>query len=133
MADIVQTAVRAGYFRMLVRAVQTTGLGEMLSGPGPFTVFAPNDVAFAKLLVGTIEGLLKDTPRLKDVLTYHIVAGKHMAADIARQSSLRTLQGHTLTVETTGGIKVGGVAVVQPDIQADNGVIHVINSVMIPK
>ncbi len=133
MADIVQTAVRAGYFRMLVKAVQTTGLGEMLSGPGPFTVFAPNDVAFAKLLVGTIEGLLKDTPRLKDVLTYHIVAGKHMAADIARQSSLRTLQGHTLTVETTGGIKVGGVTVVQPDIQADNGVIHVINSVMIPK
>ena len=133
MADIVQTAVRAGYFRMLVKAVQTTGLGEMLSGPGPFTVFAPNDVAFAKLLVGTIEGLLKDTPRLKDALTYHIVAGKHMAADIARQSSLRTPQGHTLTVETTGGIKVGGVTVVQPDIQADNGVIHVINSVMIPR
>ena len=132
MPNIVQTAVRAGSFQMLVKAVQTAGLGETLSGSGPFTVFAPNDAAFAKLPTGTVDGLLKDIPKLKNVLTYHVVAGKHMAADIAKQSSLKTLQGQSLSVETTGGVTVGGATVVQPDIQADNGVIHVINSVMIP-
>ena len=133
MPNIVQTAVRAGSFQTLVRAVQGAGLADVLSGPGPFTVFAPNDAAFAKLPTGTVDGLLKDIPKLKNVLTYHVVAGKHMAADIAKQSSLKTLQGESLTVETTGGVKVGGATVVQPDIQADNGVIHVINRVMIPK
>ena len=133
MPNIVQTAVRAGSFQMLVKAVQNAGLADVLSGTGPFTLFAPNDASFAKLPTGTVEGLLKDIPKLKDVLTYHVVAGKHMAADVARQSSLKTLQGQSLTVETTGGVKVGGATLVQPDIQADNGVIHVINSVMIPK
>ena len=133
MPNIVQTAVRAGSFQMLVKAVQSAGLAEALSGTGPFTLFAPNDAAFAKLPAGTVDGLLKDIPKLKDVLTYHVVAGKHMAADIAKQSSLKTLQGQSLTVETTGGVEVGGATVVQPDIQADNGVIHVINRVIIPK
>ena len=118
---------------MLVKAVQSAGLADALSGTGPFTLFAPNDAAFAKLPAGTVDGLLKDIPKLKDVLTYHVVAGKHMAADIAKQSSLKTLQGQSLTVETTGGVEVGGATVVQPDIQADNGVIHVINRVIIPK
>jgi len=133
MPNIVQTAVRAGSFQMLVKAVQSAGLAEALSGTGPFTLFAPNDAAFAKLPAGTVDGLLKDIPKLKDVLTYHVVAGKHMAADIAKQSSLKTLQGQSLTIETTGGVEVGGATVVQPDIQADNGVIHVINRVIIPK
>jgi len=133
MPNIVQTAVRAGSFQMLVKAVQSAGLAEALSGTGPFTLFAPNDAAFAKLPAGTVDGLLKDIPKLKDVLTYHVVAGKHMAADIAKQSSLKTLQGQSLTIETTGGVEVGGATVVQPDIQADNGVIHVIDRVMIPK
>ena len=133
MPNIVQTAVKAGSFGMLVKAVQAAKLDETLSGSGPFTVFAPNDAAFAKLPTGTMESLLKDIPKLKNVLTYHVVAGKHMAADISKQSSLKSLQGKDLTVETTGGVSVGGATVVQPDIQADNGVIHVINSVMIPK
>jgi len=133
MPNIVQTAVRAGSFQMLVKAVQSAGLAEALSGTGPFTLFAPNDAAFAKLPAGTVDGLLKDIPKLKDVLTYHVVAGKHMAADIAKQSSLKTLQGQSLTIETTGGVEVGGATVVQPDIQADNGVIHVIDRVIIPK
>jgi uncharacterized surface protein with fasciclin (FAS1) repeats len=133
MANIVDTAVKAGAFTALVKAVQAAGLADTLSGPGPFTVFAPNDDAFGKLPQGTVENLLKDIPKLKDVLTYHVVSGRHMAADVAAQKSLKTVQGQSITVRTEGGVKVDGATVVQADIAADNGVIHVIDSVIMPR
>jgi len=133
MANIVDTAVKAGVFTALVKAVQAAGLADTLSGPGPFTVFAPNDDAFGKLPQGTVENLLKDIPRLKDVLTYHVVSGRHMAADVAAQKSLKSVQGQDITVRTEGGVKVDSATVVQADIAADNGVIHVIDSVIMPR
>jgi len=133
MPNLVQTAVKAGTFQTLVKAVQAAGLVDTFSGPGPYTVFAPNDGAFAKLPAGTIEGLLKDIPKLKDVLTYHVVAGRHMAAEVAKQSSLKTVQGQSIEVDATAGVRVGGATVIQPDIEADNGVIHVIDRVLLPK
>lgn len=133
MANIVDTAVKAGVFTALVKAVQTAGLADTLSGPGPFTVFAPNDDAFGKLPQGTVENLVKDIPKLKDVLTYHVVSGRHMASDVAKQRSLKTVQGQSITVRTEGGVKVDGATVVQADIAADNGVIHVIDSVIMPR
>jgi len=133
MANIVDTAVKAGSFTALVKAVQAAGLAGTLSGPGPFTVFAPNDDAFGKLPQGTVENLLKDIPKLKDVLTYHVVSGRHMASDVAKQRSLKTVQGQSISVRTEGGVKVDGATVVQADIAADNGVIHVIDSVIMPR
>jgi uncharacterized surface protein with fasciclin (FAS1) repeats len=133
MPNLVQTAVKAGTFQTLVKAVQAAGLVDTFSGPGPYTVFAPNDSAFAKLPAGTLEGLLKDIPKLKDVLTYHVVAGRHMAAEVAKQSSLKTVQGQSIEVDATAGVRVGGATVIQPDIEADNGVIHVIDRVLLPK
>jgi len=133
MANIVDTAVKAGSFTALVKAVQAAGLADTLSGPGPFTVFAPNDGAFGKLPQGTVENLLKDIPKLKDVLTYHVVSGRHMASDVAKQRSLKTVQGQSISVRTEGGVKVDGATVVQADIAADNGVIHVIDSVIMPR
>jgi len=133
MANIVDTAVKAGSFTALVKAVQAAGLADTLSGPGPFTVFAPNDDAFGKLPQGTVENLLKDIPKLKDVLTYHVVSGRHMASDVAKQRSLKTVQGQSISVRTEGGVKVDGATVVQADIAADNGVIHVIDSVIMPR
>jgi len=133
MANIVDTAVKAGVFTALVKAVQTAGLADTLSGPGPLTVFAPNDDAFGKLPQGTVENLLKDIPKLKDVLTYHVVSGRHMAADVAAQKSLKSVQGQDITVRADGGVKVDGATVIQADIAADNGVIHVIDSVIMPR
>jgi uncharacterized surface protein with fasciclin (FAS1) repeats len=133
MANIVQTAVAAGSFKTLVKAVQAAGLADTLSSPGPFTVFAPTDEAFAKLPAGTVEGLLKDIPKLKSVLTYHVVPGRMMAADVVKQSSLKTVQGQSITVDTKGGAKVDGANIVKTDIATDNGVIHVIDKVILPK
>jgi uncharacterized surface protein with fasciclin (FAS1) repeats len=133
MANIVQTAVAAGSFKTLVKAVQAAGLADTLSSPGPFTVFAPTDEAFAKLPAGTVEGLLKDIPKLKSVLTYHVVAGRMMAADVVKQSSLKTVQGQSISVDTKGGAKVNGANIIKTDIAADNGVIHVIDKVILPK
>jgi uncharacterized surface protein with fasciclin (FAS1) repeats len=133
MANIVQTAVAAGSFKTLVKAVQAAGLADTLSSPGPFTVFAPTDEAFAKLPAGTVEGLLKDIPKLKSVLTYHVVAGRMMAADVVKQSSLKTVQGQSITVDAKGGAKVDGANIVKTDIATDNGVIHVIDKVILPK
>ncbi|MBN1459564.1 MAG: fasciclin domain-containing protein [Armatimonadetes bacterium] len=133
MANIVQTAVKAGSFQTLVKAVQTAGLADVLSGRGPYTVFAPNDVAFAKLPSGTVDNLLKDKSKLREVLTYHVVQGRHMAAEVAQKQSLKTVQGQNITVDSKGGVKVDGASVVQADIEADNGVIHVIDSVIMPK
>ncbi|CAA9539175.1 MAG: Sensory subunit of low CO2-induced protein complex, putative [uncultured Thermomicrobiales bacterium] len=133
MADIVDTAVSAGQFTTLVTAVQAAGLVDTLKGPGPFTVFAPTDDAFAKLPDGTVEGLLNDIPQLTAVLTYHVVPGRVMAADVVGLSSATTVQGQDLSIDTADGVKVDGANVVQTDIEADNGVIHVIDSVVLPK
>lgn len=133
MANIVETAIAAGTFTTLVAAVKAAGLVETLSGPGPFTVLAPTDEAFAKLPTGTVEGLLNDIPKLTAVLTYHVIAGKFMAADVIKLSSAKTVQGQSVTIASINGVKVDGANVVKTNIETDNGVIHVIDSVILPK
>jgi uncharacterized surface protein with fasciclin (FAS1) repeats len=130
--DIVDTAVAAGSFKTLATALTAAGLIDTLKGKGPFTVFAPTDEAFAKVPKADLEALLKDKAKLTAVLTYHVVAGKVMAADV-KAGKVKTVQGSELTVTTAGGVKVDGANVVATDIAADNGVIHVIDSVVIPK
>jgi len=130
--DIVDTAVAAGSFSTLVSAVQAAGLVETLKGPGPFTVFAPTDDAFAKLPAGTIEGLLADKAKLTAVLTYHVVAGKVMAADVLKLREVTTVQGGKALVDTKDGVVIDGARVVKTDIVCSNGVIHVIDAVMLP-
>jgi uncharacterized surface protein with fasciclin (FAS1) repeats len=133
MADIVDTAVAAGSFTTLVTAVKAAGLVDTLKSKGPFTVFAPNDDAFAKLPKGTVEGLLKDIPKLKAVLTYHVVAGKVMAADVMKLKSAKTVQGQEVKIDTSKGVKINDATVIKADIVTDNGVIHVIDKVLLPK
>jgi len=133
MANIVETAIAAGSFKTLVEAVKAANLVDTLSGPGPLTVFAPNDEAFAKLPAGTVEGLLKDIPKLKSVLTYHVLPGKVMSSDISKMRSAKTVQGQSVSIDTSDGVKVDNAKVVKADIEADNGVIHVIDSVILPK
>ena len=133
MADIIDVAVSAGTFNTLVAAVKAAGLVETLKGKGPFTVFAPSDDAFAKLPKGTVEGLLKDLPKLKSILTYHVVAVKVTAADVMKLTTAKTVQGQSVTIQTNGGVKVNGANVVTADVMADNGIIHVIDSVILPK
>lgn len=133
--DIVDTAVAAGSFTTLVAAVTAAGLGETLKGTGPFTVFAPTDEAFAKLPAGTVENLLK--PENKDtlvsILTYHVVPGKVLSTDIAGKAMhVKTVQGADVAVDATNGVTVGGATVVTADIEATNGVIHVIDEVVMP-
>ena len=132
MADIVDTAVSAGSFTTLVAAVKAAGLVDTLKGAGPFTVFAPTDEAFAKLPAGTVEGLLKDLPTLKQILTYHVVAGKVMAADVVKLKSAKTVEGSEVKIDATSGVKINNATVVTPDVAADNGVIHIIDTVLIP-
>jgi uncharacterized surface protein with fasciclin (FAS1) repeats len=137
MADIVDTAVAAGSFNTLVTAVKAAGLVETLKSPGPFTVFAPTDDAFAKLPKGTVESLLADIPRLKSILTYHVVAGRVMAADVAKLKSAKTVQGQDVKIDAAmwhlhRNVKVNDAEIVKADIIADNGVIHVINRVLMP-
>ena len=134
-ADIVDTAVSAGSFKTLVAAVQAAGLVDTLKGDGPFTVFAPTDEAFAKLPAGTIDNLLKPENRqlLVSILTYHVVPGKIMSGDIAnKRVGAETVQGGTLNVDAMSGVKVNDARVVAADVEADNGVIHVIDTVLIP-
>ena len=133
LPDVVDTAGAAGNFKTLATALQAAGLVETLKGPGPFTVFAPTDEAFAKLPAGTLEGLLKDKQRLSAVLTYHVVPGRVMAADVVKLTSAKTVQGGSLTIRADKGVTVDGVHVVKTDIQAGNGVIHVIDAVLMPK
>jgi uncharacterized surface protein with fasciclin (FAS1) repeats len=131
--DIVDTAVGAGQFTTLVTAVKAAGLVDTLKGPGPFTVFAPTDAAFAKLPAGTVEALLKDIPKLKAVLTYHVVAGKVMAKDV-KTGEAKTVQGQTVALRAEGGkVTVNGANVVIADVAATNGVIHAIDTVILPK
>jgi len=133
MADIVDTAVAAGTFKTLVAAVTAAKLVDTLKGKGPFTVFAPTDEAFAKLPKGTVEGLLKDIPKLTAVLTYHVVAGKVMAADVVKLKSAKTVQGQEVMIDASNGVKVNDATVIKADIATDNGVIHVIDKVLLPK
>lgn len=133
--DIVDTAVGAGSFKTLVAAVQAAGLVETLKGKGPFTVFAPTDEAFAKLPAGTVENLLKpeNKAQLIAILTYHVVSGKVMAADVVKLSSAKTVQGSSVKIKVENGkVKVDGANVVSTDIDTTNGVIHVIDSVILP-
>ncbi len=132
MADIVDTAVNAGSFDTLVAAVKAAGLVDNLKGPGPFTVFAPTDDAFAKLPEGTVDSLLNDIPQLTKILTYHVVSGKVMSSDIVGLDSVATVEGSSLSIDASSGVKVNDATVVTPDVEADNGVIHVIDSVLIP-
>lgn len=132
MADIIETAIAAGVFTQLVKAVQAAGLGATLKGAGPFTVFAPTDEAFAKLPQGTLDLLLLNPVLLQQILTYHVVPGRVRATDLAGASSQTTVQGTSLSIDTTNGVKVNSAKVVQADIETDNGVIHVIDSVLLP-
>jgi uncharacterized surface protein with fasciclin (FAS1) repeats len=132
MSDIVDTAVAAGSFTTLAAALTAAGLVDTLKGAGPFTVFAPTDEAFAKLPAGTVEGLLKDIPQLKKILTYHVVSGKVMAADVSKMKSATTVEGSDLKIDASNGVKVNNSMVTKADIAADNGVIHVIDSVLMP-
>ncbi len=135
-ADIVDTAIAAGNFKTLVAAVQAAGLVDTLKGAGPFTVFAPTDEAFAKLPAGTVEDLLKpeNKAKLVAILTYHVVPGKVMAADIAGKKTMaKTVQGTEVTIDAMKGVMVDNANVTKADIVADNGVIHVIDAVIIPK
>lgn len=132
MPNIVEVAINAGSFNTLVAAVQAAGLAETLSGPGPFTVFAPSDDAFAKLPDGTVEGLLEDKEQLSKILTYHVVPGKVMAADVQSLDKATTVEGSDLKIDASSGVKVNDATVTQADIEADNGVIHVIDTVLIP-
>ena len=134
--DIVDTAVAAGSFKTLAKALQAADLVETLKGAGPFTVFAPTDEAFAKLPAGTLEALLKpeNMPKLQRILKAHVVAGRVMAADVVKTSAAKAVSGDTLTIATRdGGVTVDGAKVVKTDIAATNGVIHVIDSVIVPK
>ncbi|PZV06504.1 MAG: fasciclin [Leptolyngbya sp.] len=132
MANIVDTAVSAGSFNTLVAAVKAAGLVDTLKGAGPFTVFAPTDDAFAKLPAGTVDALLKDVPKLKKILTYHVVSGKVMAADVTKMTSATTVEGSDVKIDASEGVKINDSAVTTADVAADNGVIHIIDTVLMP-
>ena len=135
LRDIVDTAVSAGSFNTLVAAVTAADLGATLKGAGPFTVFAPTDDAFAKLPAGTVDDLVKpeNKAKLAAILTLHVVSGKVMSSDITGPMSPASVNGETLSIATTGGVTVNGATVVTPDVEASNGVIHVIDTVLLPK
>jgi len=135
MKNIVQVAVDAGNFKTLASALQAAGLVDALQGPGPFTVFAPTDAAFAKLPAGTLDQLLADKQRLTSILTYHVISGRVMAADVinAKGAKPATLNGQTLDITVRGDkVYVNGAQVITADIVASNGVIHVIDHVLVP-
>ncbi len=132
-ADIVDTAVAAGSFNTLITAVKAAGLVKTLKGKRPYTVFAPNDAAFAKLPPGTVESLLKNKAKLATILKYHVVPGRVKAADVAGKSlQVKTAAGLPVNVDGTFGVRVNDAHVIQPDIEASNGVIHVIDTVLLP-
>ena len=132
--DIVDTAVAAGNFKTLAAALQATGLIETLKGKGPFTVFAPTDEAFAKLPAGTVEALLQDKEKLTKILLYHVVSGNVMAKDVVKLKSAKTVQGSSVKIMVNGGkVMVDNANVIKTDIVTSNGVIHAIDSVILPK
>jgi uncharacterized surface protein with fasciclin (FAS1) repeats len=131
--DIVDTAVAAGSFKTLATALQAAGLVETLKGPGPFTVFAPTDEAFAKIPKADLDALIADKAKLTKVLTYHVVPGKVTAAEVVKLKDAKTVEGGLVKFDTSSGVKVNGASVVKADIMASNGVIHVIDSVILPQ
>ena len=132
--DIVDTAVAAGSFKTLAAALQAAGLVDTLKGDGPFTVFAPTDEAFAKLPKGTVESLLKDVPKLKAILTYHVVAGKVTSGEVVKLESAKTVNGKSVKIASkAGSVMIDKAKVVKADIPTSNGVIHVIDTVLIPE
>jgi uncharacterized surface protein with fasciclin (FAS1) repeats len=130
MPKIIETASAANSFKTLMTAVKAAGLVETLSGPGPFTVFAPSDEAFAKLPKSSVDDLLEDIPKLKQLLTYHIVPGKVTASEVMRHPSAETLEGQNLSLISNNGIKVNEAKVIRADIRCNNGVIHMIDTVL---
>jgi uncharacterized surface protein with fasciclin (FAS1) repeats len=130
--DLIETAVSAGQFTTLAKALEAAGLVETLKGDGPFTVFAPTDEAFAKLPKGTLESLLADKAKLTSILTYHVVAGRVNAADVSKVTSAKTVQGQSVAVDAKSGVKINSANVVVADIGATNGIIHVIDQVLLP-
>ena len=130
--DIVDTAAAAGTFETLLAAATAAGLVDTLKSDGPFTIFAPTDEAFAALPAGTVEGLLEDIPTLTAILTYHVVPGKVMSGDLSDGMMAATVNGADVTIGTMGGVKVDGATVIAADIVASNGVIHVIDQVILP-
>ncbi|MGL5195386.1 MAG: fasciclin domain-containing protein [Chroococcales cyanobacterium] len=131
MPDIVDIAVSNDSFKTLVAAVQAANLVETLKSPGPFTVFAPTDAAFAKLPPGTIQTLLQNIPQLARILTYHVVPGKLMQADLAKLESVTSVEGSPISLDCSDGFEVKNATVVMADVEADNGVIHVIDNVIL--
>ncbi|EKQ68216.1 secreted/surface protein with fasciclin-like repeats [Leptolyngbyaceae cyanobacterium JSC-12] len=131
MADIVDIAVSAGSFTTLVAAVQAAGLVETLKSPGPFTVFAPNDDAFAKLPAGTIQTLVQNIPQLTRILKFHVVPGRLTKAELADLGVVTSVEGSTIPIDCSENFEVKNATVIAPDIQADNGVIHVIDTVIL--
>lgn len=131
--DIVETAVAAGNFKTLAAALQAAGLVDTLKGKGPFTVFAPTDEAFAKIPKADLDALLKDKAKLTAVLTYHVVPGKVMAADVVKLKDAKTVQGGSVSIDASRGVRVNDASVVKADVVASNGVIHVIDTVILPK
>ena len=135
MQNIIDTAVAAGSFKTLAAALTAAGLVDTLNSAGPFTVFAPTDDAFAKLPEGTVDKLLKDVPKLKAILTYHVLSGKVMAADVMKLDgkTAKTVNGANLKISTQGGVNLNGsVHVTKTDIDCSNGVIHVVDAVLMP-
>lgn len=132
MADIVETAIKAGSFNTLVKAVEAADLVDILKSPGPYTVFAPIDEAFARMPEGTLDSLLQDIPKLKKILTYHVLFGDVRTDNLLELEEAETVEGSIVTIDTTNGYKVNQAVVVTPDIIADNGVIHVIDSILMP-
>lgn len=132
MADIVETAVNAGTFNTLVKAAEAAEVVELLKSPGPYTVFAPTDEAFASLPEGTLDSLLQDIPKLKRIVLYHVAFGDVRAEDLMQITEAETVEGSIVAVESSNGIKVNDANVLKTDMLTDNGVIHVIDAVLIP-
>jgi uncharacterized surface protein with fasciclin (FAS1) repeats len=130
--DIVDTAVDSGAFTKLDAALSAADLIGALRAKGPFTVFAPADSAFATLPAGTIEALFADIPKLTSILMYHVVPGKYLASNVTSKVTLKTLEGRSVTIDPSNGVKVNGTNVITPDIECANGVIHVIDAVLLP-
>lgn len=132
MANLLETAEQAGNFKTLLQAIEAAELAEILNSPGPYTVFAPMDEAFAKLPEGTLESLLQDVPKLKRVVTYHVAFGDVRAEDLMEIEEAATVEGSVVAIESSDGIKVNDARVVKSDVLTDNGVIHVIDTVLMP-
>jgi len=132
MNNIVETAIKAGNFKTLVKAVQEAGLVDTLSSDGPFTVFAPTDEAFAKIPKETLDKILQDKEKLTDILTYHVVAEKVMSNEVVNLNTTKTVNGKDIMIDTKKGVKINKASVIKTDIECSNGVIHVIDDVLIP-